>query len=415
MNRTTHRLAAALLTFWAALWATAASADGPPPPPPRPLLLVHDMPWFEARPFGPAWGWHWTMNRHDPEKLGPDGRRQVASHLDPLIGPYDSADPDVLEYHTLLMRVAGLDGVIADWYGTDAFNDYAGIHRRTTLLFEAAGRRGLQFALCYEDRALKAMAGPGRWSPAEAAGHARSHLQAAERDWFGKPGYVRLRGAPLFLVFGPDYLKPGQWVDAFAGLKTPPAFFTLDDRKPPALGAFAWPPMYLSKDGRLEARDLDTYLDRFDSQPQPKVAGAFPGFHDAYAEAGVQPSHGFLDDLGGETLRRTLGRAIASGAPVVQVITWNDFGEGTCVEPTRERGYRDLETLQDARRRLAGPPPPFVPADLRLPLRLYRLRKRAGGPPAGLDRVADLLAAGKAAEAGASLDALEAVAARPAR
>ena len=39
--------------------------------------------------------------------------------------PYDSADPVALEYHVALMKLAGIDGVIVDWYGMDNFNDYA--------------------------------------------------------------------------------------------------------------------------------------------------------------------------------------------------------------------------------------------------------------------------------------------------
>lgn len=40
------------------------------------------------------------------------------------IGPYDSGDPDVLEYHLLLMRYAGVDGVLIDWYGSHKVRDY---------------------------------------------------------------------------------------------------------------------------------------------------------------------------------------------------------------------------------------------------------------------------------------------------
>jgi hypothetical protein len=63
------------------------------------------------------------------------------------------------------------------------------------------------------------------------------------------------------------------------------------------------------------------------------------------------------------------------GSPIVQVATWNDFGEGTCIEPTREYGYRYLEAIQEARRRSHGETSPFRPDDLRLPLRIYALRK----------------------------------------
>ena len=83
-------------------------------------MVAHYMPWFQARPFSLAYGWHWTMNRYDPAALGPDGLPRLASHYHPTIGPYDSRDPDVIEYHALLMRVAGIDGIAVDWYGTSS-------------------------------------------------------------------------------------------------------------------------------------------------------------------------------------------------------------------------------------------------------------------------------------------------------
>ncbi len=113
------------------------------------------------------------MNRFDPERTHASGKREIASHLYPVIGPYDSADPDVLEYHTLLMKIAGIDGVIVDWYGTDNFNDYALIQRRTVLLFEALARRGLKFAVCYEDRALKAISEKNKLTPPQVVDHAQ--------------------------------------------------------------------------------------------------------------------------------------------------------------------------------------------------------------------------------------------------
>src|SRR5215218_8374192 len=97
------------------------------------------------------------MGHFHPDQSDSKDRRDIASHYYPLIGPYDSADPDVLEYHTLLMKIAGIDGAIADWYGSEDFNDYAMIHRRTSSLFESLQRRGMKFAVCYEDRVLKAM------------------------------------------------------------------------------------------------------------------------------------------------------------------------------------------------------------------------------------------------------------------
>jgi len=95
----------ALLTATFFLQALAAAAA------PK-SVMVYYMPWFVAKPFSSSWGWHWTMNHYDPDVVNAFGERQVASWYYPLIGPYDSADPVVLEYHVLLMKLAGVDGVI---------------------------------------------------------------------------------------------------------------------------------------------------------------------------------------------------------------------------------------------------------------------------------------------------------------
>ena len=392
--------------------AHAAGEEAPAPAKARPLILVHYMPWYEAKPFSDTWGWHWRMDRFDPERRDAGGRREIASHYQPLIGPYDSADPDVLEYHALLMRVAGVDGVVADWYGNEDVNDYAMIHRRTAALFETLGRRGLRFAVCYEDRALRATAERQRLTPAQAVERGRAHLRFCDGTWFADPAYLSCGGKPLLLVFGPEYLKaPEQWAAMFAGLRHAPAFFTLHERRDPAVGSFAWPPMWAAGDDAvLDGKELDAYLDAFHGRDGVKIAGAFPGFHDVYAEAGTQPSHGRLDAAGGETLRRTLARAVGSGSPFVQIATWNDWGEGTCVEPAREYGYARLETIQAARRELGGEPFRYRAADLRLPLRVYELRKRlalAGADRDVLDGAVDVLFAGNVAEAATRLVAIE--------
>src|SRR5208283_2317942 len=98
-------------------------------------VMVHYMPWFVSQPFSGSWGWHWTMNHFNPDDVDPKtGQQEIASQFYPLIGPYDSADPAVLEYHVLLMKLAGIDGVIVDWYGMDNFNDYGVNNSRTLAL-----------------------------------------------------------------------------------------------------------------------------------------------------------------------------------------------------------------------------------------------------------------------------------------
>jgi hypothetical protein len=63
---------------------------------------------------------------------------------------------------------------------------------------------------------------------------------------------------------------------------------------------------------------------------------------------------------------------------VIQISTWNDWGEGTVIEPSTEFGYRDLEVVQRLRRQFIEPGFPGKPEDLRMPIRLYNLRKGVG-------------------------------------
>ncbi len=377
-----------------------------------PVVVVHYMPWFQAPETSGYWGWHWTMDHFDPSQTGPDGQREIASHLYPAVGPYDSRDPDVLEYHALLMRVAGVDGVVADWYGTSDLYDYPLIDQATDLLFDAAGKAGLQFAICYEDATLNQLVSQGRIEAGREPYQAQQDFDAVAQRWAGDDRYLRHDGAPVVLNFGPQNASMRSsraWDVAFAGFAERPALVTQDARGASAAGAFPWPPMSLSQNGTLSPARLGQYLDQFyaASAGWPlAVGGAWPGFHDVYAQAGVGPSYGFLDDRDGATFAETFQRATEAGVPIIQIATWNDFGEGTAIEPTAEFGTRYLEQIQTAVRGWRALP--FDAADLALPLRLHDLRRSHGGDAeadARLDQAAAHLAAGEPGAARALLDA----------
>src|SRR6478609_2487514 len=94
-------------------------------------VYMHYMPWFQTPSSlggtgGSSWGFHWKMNTQNPNIVDATGKRQIASHYYPMIGPYDSTDANVLEYHMLLMKYSGIDGVLIDWYGQQGANGDVG-------------------------------------------------------------------------------------------------------------------------------------------------------------------------------------------------------------------------------------------------------------------------------------------------
>ena len=99
----------------------------------------------------------------------------------------------------------------------------------------------------------------------------------------------------------------------------------------------------------------------------------------------------------GGTYTDTLTQALQSSASIVQIVTWNDWGEGTQIEPSVQVGYRDLETTQRLRRQFLDPSFARTAADLLLPVEWFRLRKKYADNPAveaRLDTVFPLVVAG---------------------
>jgi hypothetical protein len=364
-----------------------------------PMILAHYMPWYKAKPASPAWGWHWTMNAFDPDKdVG--GRRQIASHFYPLIGPYDSNDPNVIEYHLLLMKLSGIDGVIVDWYGLQGFRDYRMLHRNTRQLVTALTRLGMKFAVCYEDQTIPALVAADRLSAEQRVAHAIGEVEWLTKNWFPLKSYVRLDDHPVLLSFGQTGLTETEWSQCLDGVQSPIAYISQHRRRTSALGAFDWP---IPKEG-LAA------LPRFQERSREwlqSVAVAFPRFVDIYAEAKVHQSLGRIDDNEGKTFRTSIEQAFASSSRLIQIATWNDWGEGTMVEPSCEFAYRDLEVLQQMRRKHIDPDFSAAPSDLKLPGRLFALHREAPNNAKQLDRIAALIATGQSAEARSELSKLE--------
>ena len=404
----TARVVGALITLFS---ARVEAASKP--------VMVHFMPWYVAEPFSSTWGWHWTMNHFDPGTFNSNGQREIASWYYPQIGPYDSDDSAVLEYQVLLMKLAGVDGVIVDWYGMDNYLDYAVNNQRTLDLLGWTRRAGLKFSLCYEDATIKNEINGGFIASSNALARAQQTLLYAETNFFNDPSFLRLNGRPLLLNFGPQYFTASaDWVAIFSILapsNSPPALFTEDNKLAVGQGAFDWPPMGLSQtnNGILTTNQLNSYLNQFEQKAaawNAYISSAFPRFHDVYQQAGVQPSYGYLDDNNGLTFRSTLERAMTNSSMIAQIVTWNDYGEGTIVEPTAEYMYRDIGALQDLRRRYLSPGYAGTTNDFSTAIRLYNARRKYAGNVAvnaELDRVFSDAVAGNLVDANLKLAGLE--------
>ena len=343
-------------------------------------IFVHYMPWYASKSFSGQWGWHWTMGHFKPDNLGTEGKRELASHYTPLIGAYDSHDPDLLECQVLLMKFSGIRGVIIDWYGTENFRDYSTIHRNSLNLIKHIKKAGLNFAICYEDQSVKHMINGGKIKKDQELSYAKKEFQWMEKNFFADPAYLKIKEKPILLIFGPQHFKKDQWTHITSSLSNKPQLFTLPHLKDQIndAGEFGWPPVHGGKNitSKVWRQYLQSLYSR-SNQNASTIASVFPQFHDIYQQAGVHKSYGYLDPQGGETFDQTLEMALQSNSELIQIATWNDYGEGTMIEPTKEFAYRYLERLQ--RLFLNDKTFSYGPNDLRSPVNLYQLRKHYSG------------------------------------
>lgn len=297
-------------------------------------IYAHMMPWFETNKTNldaGKWGWHWTMNA----SLNP-GSGEIASHYHPLTGAYASGDATILDYQCLLMKYAGMEGVMVDWYGANADNTTARHTSNTVAIFNAIKKAGMKMAIVYEDQTLKDASDP--------IAQAREDVKYLAKTFFGSDNYAKIDGKPLLMVFGPQALnKPEDWYRVFQVISPKPSFVVLNDHLSKAndanyttaIGEYLW----------VNPNPADWYASA-KTRMNMVMGGAMPGFKDYYKLGNAGDGYTTYDDEGGALFDRQLAAAKNAGLEWLQISTWNDYGEGTIIEPTKEFGYRYLTKLQ---------------------------------------------------------------------
>jgi len=328
-------------------------------------IYVHMMPWFESpeTTTNGKWGSHWTMANKNPDNIT-DGKREIASFYYPLTGPYASSDPDIIEYQLLLMKFSGIDGVLIDWYGTLNMNDYPANLRNAEAIINKMNDVGLKYGIVYEDWVMQNVANDD-----EKITDAKADMNYMRTHYFSSPSYINIDNSPLLLTFGPQtFQSSSKWTDIFSVFSIKPKFLTLwyesGEAGTNASGEFSW--VYQDANSHL------THLDNFYAKGSPafKMGSAYPGFKDFYTDGGWTDNVNFVIDYNDtETFSTTLDKAIEK-VDYIQLVTWNDYGEGTMIEPTQEFGYSFLTTLQT---KLGVD---YTQTELELVAKLYELRKK---------------------------------------
>jgi glycoprotein endo-alpha-1,2-mannosidase len=328
----------------------AFDAPGSRPASQRLVLAVH-YPWY-GTPAGPTGRWrHWNHARlempegrllgfHDPRRLTGPGRRDIGATNYPDAGPYDSRDPARIRAQLALVRDAGLDGFAVSWWGRES-EEALGL----AALFPLARQAGLVLAPYYETGEL--------WRRG-ALGVADDLISLLDRHG-SEPAWLRVGGIPVVFLYASHRLRPRMWDAVRARLQaTRRRLYLVADApspewlstRPDWLSRFdalhVYTPIVFLARGRVVGDVYQRYAALARWADRPFIPAVAPGFDDRQ----VRTPGTVVERAEGATYDETWRAARSVDPPWILVSSWNEWHEGSEIEPSAEHGRRYLDATR---------------------------------------------------------------------
>jgi hypothetical protein len=417
-----HRAPFLLVVSTLLVFSAASRADTPDNPftfpetdlmraAPRAVIVAFMGNWQTRDVSGKwsAWAHTGENNKpHDPDHIDPaTGQRDIASCFHPSIGPYDMSDPDVVSYHCQLLKMAGVDGMSFNlsFYKSDEWRQGS-----MRLYVDAMRKYGLSGIVRFENKFF-----PDRYpDPKEMLAASYSDMDS----WLKmlEPVQYRIGDRPVFMLFTfkltPDQLR--AWADKFPADKRPVILTYGADPKYKGVvdGRFGW-----TGDAPNRLKDHPPYVswvtpelmrinERHDRQRAKELlesgqmnfymGGVSAGFDDIGCWGwGNGPRKVERDD--GRTYQYRWEQMLKTNLRTVFIPTWNDFNEGTTIEPAQEYGEKYLAMTRQYIAKFKNTSEPR--GDLALPLTIYNIRKNVPEAAGEMSRASDLIGSGEFAQA----------------
>jgi len=227
----------------------------------------------------------------------------------------------------------GIAGAIADWYGVANTN----IENATTLLRnEAETTSGqFQFAIMEDQGALGSAA---KSNGCDVTAQLISDLTYIASQYESSPAYIRVNGRPVVYFFDVDafYIDWSRVLSSVPGNPIVLLRGTNGFTKATSDGGYSWVNIQQATPFDPELNLQDSFFQAAQQAPQRLAVGtAFKGFNDTLAAWGTNR---VIDQNCGQTWLESFveaGKFYSSSnqLPALQIATWNDYEEGTAIEP----------------------------------------------------------------------------------
>jgi hypothetical protein len=240
---------------------------------------------------------------------------------------YNSDDATQVKRQIDDMVSRGIDGVIVDWYGPNNSIDDA----TRMVMHEAEKHSEFSFAIMID-------AGAIGWNPCNGCSPQQvliNLLQYVEKTYFPSSAYLNIGGQPILTNFNVDNQYAVDWQGANAQLKTPPRFIFQDNTgftHSMSDGSYSWVMPWAGDYGLGYLENF--YYTGLSFANLETVGAVYKGFNDQLASWGSNRSIG---QQCGKTWLKTFSEINSiynqgTQLPYLQVVTWNDYEEGTEIE-----------------------------------------------------------------------------------
>jgi PKD repeat protein len=266
----------------------------------------------------------------------------IYAHFQPWFGQpshinvgYNSDDPTQVHKQVSDMLSRGISGAIVDWYGPNA-----AIENNTTLLIksEAESRSGaFVFAVTEDVGALGTCAAT---SGCNLTQQLISDLTYVYNTYEPSPAYMTFNGRPVVFFFGVDKYSI-NWPLVRSSTPGNPYFIFIGTsglNHADADGYFAWVIIDTSNPDDENLTVLSTFYAGMQALPGDLTYGAtYIGFNESLAPW-ITSNPRIMNQHCGQTWLDTFNAISAAGYSLsnqlqaVQIVTWNDYEEGTEIE-----------------------------------------------------------------------------------
>lgn len=295
-------------------------------------VLAFYYAWYGNPQVSGRW-FHWSNVDEAKKQIG------SSTHY-PLLGPYDSHDPKVVEQHCRWAKEAGIDGFIVSWWHPNDFHD-----RAMPLILDTAQKFGLEVSAYFET------------VPTRTKEQALEYVMHLLNRYGKHPAWLKLDGKPVIFVYGRAIGEIGLdgwlWVIVEANRRYEGgAVFIGDQISKRAARIFDGIHTY-NITGLTAGKSVEEIRD-WAKKTFPKwVATAgedriacltiIPGYDDSKLPD-RKPPRPITERHNGETYRVLWEAAIEANPDWVLITSWNEWHEGSEIEPSVENGDRELKT-----------------------------------------------------------------------